>query len=380
MRGAAFLALRELAFAKGRFALMGAVVALITVLMVLLSGLSVGLVNDGVSGLQRLPVTSFAFQDGVKKDAAFSRSVVDTDAARTWAAQPGVADAAPFGNTLVNGRTDRGVEIDLALFGVEPGSFLDPGVQQGQRLAGDGEVVISESAAEQGVELGDTVALEPSGQRLRVVGILAGQHTYGHVDVAYLTLASWQQAKAGLGDGEPVPSRVRHEATAIAVRAEPGADVDLAAGDAAAGTTSMTLEQSYGASPGYTAETSTLQLIQVFLYLISALVVGAFFTVLTIQRRGEIAVLRALGASTRYLLQDSLLQSVVLLVLSAGVGLLAGVGLGAAIATTAIPFALEAGPIAGATALLLVLGVGGAAVAVLRITRVDPLTALGGNR
>ena len=380
MMGASFLALRELVFARGRFALMGAVVALIAVLVVLLSGLSVGLVNDGVSGLKKLPVTSFAFQDGVKKDDAFSRSVVDTDAVRTWAAQPGVADAAAFGNTLVNGRTDRGVDIDLALFGVERGSFLDPEVQQGRRLAANGEIVISASAAEKGVHLGDSVVLEPSGQHLRVVGILAGQHTYGHVDVAYLSLRSWQQAKAGLGDGEPVPTRVLQEATAVAVRAGPGAHVDLSAGDAAAGTTSMTLKQSYGASPGYTAETSTLQLIQAFLYVISALVVGAFFTVLTIQRKGEIAVLRALGASTRYLLQDSLLQSVVLLVLSAAVGLAAGVGLGAAIATTQIPFALEVGPIVGATVLLLVLGIGGAGIAVLRITRVDPLTALGGNR
>ncbi len=377
---ASFLALRELSFARGRFALMGAVVALITVLMVLLSGLSVGLVNDGVSGLQRLPVTSFAFQQGVKKDAAFSRSVIDTDAVRTWSTRPGVADAAPFGNTLVNGRTDRGVEIDLALFGVERGSFIDPEVAQGHRLAGDGEIVISASAAEKGVGVGDTVVLEPSGQRLAVVGILGGQHTYGHVDVGYLTLHSWQQAKAGLGDGEPVPQRVRQEATAVAVRAEPGSHVDLAAGDAAAGTTSMTLEQSYGASPGYTAETSTLELIQVFLYLISALVVGAFFTVLTIQRRSEIAVLRALGASTRYLLGDSLLQSVVLLVVSAAAGIAVGVGLGALIATTKMPFALEAGPIAGATVLLVGLGVAGAAIAVLRITRVDPLTALGGNR
>ena len=37
-----FLALRELRFARGRFALMGSVVALIAILMVLLSGLSVG--------------------------------------------------------------------------------------------------------------------------------------------------------------------------------------------------------------------------------------------------------------------------------------------------------------------------------------------------
>jgi putative ABC transport system permease protein len=46
----------------------------------------------------------------------------------------------------------------------------------------------------------------------------------------------------------------------------------------------------------------------------------------------------------------------------------------------AVPFALEAAPIGIATALTVVLGLLGAAVAVLRITRVDPITALGGNR
>lgn len=375
-----FLAVRELAFARGRFALMGAVVALITVLMVLLSGLSVGLVNDGVSGLRSLPATSFAFQKGVQKSSAFSRSVISTSAATTWAKQPGVAAAAPFGNTLVNGRAGGGVEVDLALFGVALGSFLDPTPASGRPLSGDGQVVLARSTDTAAIAIGDTVTLEPSGQELRVVGFLEGQHTFGHVDVGYVSLRSWQQAKAGLGDDEPLPKRVLDEATAIAVRDSSGAEVDRSAGDHAAGTTSMTRKESYDASPGYTAETSTLQLIQVFLYLISALVVGAFFTVLTIQRKGEIAVLRALGASTGYLLRESILQSVVLLVGSAAVGVAAGVGMGIAIGATDMPFALEAGPIAGATALLLVLGVIGAGIAVLRITRVDPLTALGGNR
>jgi putative ABC transport system permease protein len=373
-----FLAVRELSFARGRFALMGAVVALIATLMVLLSGLSVGLVNDGVSGLQRLPVTSLAFQENVETSSAYSRSVVSADAVATWSEQPGVVDAAPFGNALVNGRTDSGVEVDLALFGVQLGSFVDPDVESGQQLAGDGEIVLSPSAAEEGIAVGDTVILEPSEMELRVVGILAEQHTYGHVDIGYLSLRTWQEAKAGVREGDAVPDRVYREFTAVAVQAEN--EVDLGAGDQAAGTRSMTLEESYGASPGYTAETSTLSLIQDFLYAISALVVGAFFTVLTIQRRGEIAVLRALGASTGYLLRESLLQSVVLLVVSAGLGIGVGVGLGLAIGATEMPFALEVGPIVGASLLLLVLGVVGAAVAVLRITLVDPLTALGGSR
>lgn len=375
-----FLALRELSFAKGRFMLMGAVVALITVLMVLLSGLSVGLVNDGVSGLKRLPVTSFAFQEGVEQSSAFSRSVVNLDAVAIWAQQPGVAHAAPFGNTLVNGSTNKDVEIDLAIFGIEPQSFLNPPTSAGNQLATDGQVVLGQSTATSGIAVGDVIELQPNRQRLTVVGFLQGQNTFGHVDVGYVSLRSWQQAKAGLGDGDPIPPRVLQEATAVAVQAAPGADVNLAAGDAAADTTSLTLQQSFSASPGYSAETSTLQLIQAFLYIISALVVGAFFTVLTIQRKGEIAVLRALGASTAYLLRDSLMQSVVLLLISGGVGIAAGLAMGVALSATDMPFSLAAGPITGAALLLFVLGVAGAGIAVLRITRVDPLTALGGNR
>lgn len=376
-----FLALRELVFARGRFALMGSVVALIAVLVVLLSGLSVGLVNDGVSGLKKLPVSSFAFQEDVAKDSAFSRSIVTRDAVEKWSEQDGVAEATPFGNTLVNARSDEGVEIDLALFGVETDSFLAPKPAEGTGLtdAPDG-IVISETAAEQGIAIGDVIRLKPSETPLRVVGIMDGQHTYGHVDIAYLPLKTWQEVRAGARPGETVPPRTYDEFTAVAVKDKPGAEVDLAAGDKAAGTTSFTLEESFGASPGYTAETSTLQLIQGFLYAISALVVGAFFTVLVIQRRQELAVLRAMGASTGYLLRDSLLQSLVLLVVSAGIGVGIGLAGGAALASTPMPFSLEAGPIAMATVLLITLGLVGAAFAVLRVTRVDPLTALGGNR
>ena len=351
-----FLAFRELAFAKGRFLLMGSVVALIALLMVLLSGLSVGLVNDGVSGLQRMPVTSFAFEEGVAKASAFSRSVVDPAAVEAWRSQPGVADAAPFGNTLANARSDRGIEIDIALFGVETGSFIDPDVARGARLAAEGEVVISPTAAEEGIDVGDTVRVEPAGTELRVVGVLADQHTFGHVDVGYVPLRTWQEIRAGVRPGDVVPAHVYQEVTAVAVRAADGGTLDLTVADAAAGTTSMTLDASFGASPGFTAETSTLMLIQAFLFAISALVVGAFFTVLTIQRTPEIAVLRALGASTRYLLADSLTQSLVLLVVSTALGVGLGLAVGALVTSTPMPFALSAEPIASASVLLVVLG------------------------
>lgn len=373
-----FLALRELAFQRSRFVIMGAVIALIAILMVLLSGLAVGLTNDGVSGLQHMDVTSFAFQKDVSENAAFSRSTVDPAAVDIWRQQPGVNDAAPYGNTLVNSRTNQGVEIDLALFGVEQGSFIDPDVAQGSRLSGEGQIVISETAAADGIDIGDTIILQPTGVELEVVGILKGQHTFGHLDVGYVHLKTWQEITAGMRPGDTVPAHVYQNITAVAVQGGDG--LDLASADAAAGTTSIIREETYNASPGFSAETSTLQLIQVFLYGISALVVGAFFTVLTIQRQPEIAVMRAMGASTGYLLRQSLMQSLLLLVVSAGIGIALGLVAGLGIANTPMPFAIELGPIMAATALLLVLGLVGAGVAILRITRVDPLSALGGHR
>ena len=65
--------------------------------------------------------------------------------------------------------------------------------------------------------------------------------------------------------------------------------------------------------------------------------------------------MRALGAGTGYLLRDSLVQSIVLLLISGAVGAGIGVAAGAAISSTPMPFDLQAGPIALASTALLVL-------------------------
>src|SRR5690606_30957074 len=124
-----------------------------------------------------LHASSLAFQEDIGKDSAFSRSVIDREAVDVWAEQDGVEEAAPFGNALINGKTDRDVDIDLALFGIEVDSFLNPSVDEGAGLSGaEGEIVISATAAEEGVEVGDIITVEQSGIELRVVGVLADQH------------------------------------------------------------------------------------------------------------------------------------------------------------------------------------------------------------
>ena len=129
-----FLALRELLHARSRFTLMGSVVALISVLMVLLAGLSSGLVNDGVSGLQRMPVQAVAFAPETRTDSAFTRSVVGPDQVEAWAARPDVESAAPMGLSIINAKTSTDTPVDLTLVGADPDGPLVPAAAQGAEL------------------------------------------------------------------------------------------------------------------------------------------------------------------------------------------------------------------------------------------------------
>lgn len=375
-----FLARRELAFARTRFSLMGAVVALIAVLMVLLSGLSSGLVVDGVSGLLRSPIDAVAFAEGTRTDSAFTRSEVTVAQRDAWAGRPDVAEAELLGTSIVNAKNEDGTPIDLTLFGVVPGGFVAPAAAEGREVAGGGEVVLSSSARDEGIELGDVITLDRLGTELEVVGFTADQRTFGHVDIAFLPLPTWQETHAGVGPGEQAEPDAYDVASVVALRGEGGALPDLAGGDDSAGTSARTIDEAFDSSPGYAAELMTMQLIQAFLYAISALVVGAFFTLWTVQRTRELAVMRAIGASTRYLLTDGVLQAAILLVTAIGLGVGAGLGLGVALDGTGMPFALDGGQVVAGAALLLGLGLAGAAVATARIASVDPVTALGENR
>ncbi|MCT9092787.1 ABC transporter permease [Streptomyces sp. ASQP_92] len=346
-----FVAWRDLRFAKGRFALMGTVVVLITLLVGLLSGLTAGLARDNTSAVSALPADRLAFAAPPSgQSVSFTNSVVPSATWRQWQRAPGVREAQPLGVSTLNAKAG-GRTAAVSAFAVPAGSDLAPSTIRA------GSVVLSRGAAEDlDARAGDTLTL--GGHPLRVTAV-AGADSYSHTPVVWTALA----------DDAP--------ATVVALTLDAGAD--LAATDRRLATRSLTLSDALSALPSYQAENGSLQLMRGFLFAISALVVGAFFTVWTIQRSGDIAVLKALGASTPYLLKDALGQAVVMLTL----GTLLGTGLASlagALIGGAVPFVLDPSTTLGPAAVLVVLGVIGAALSIRRITAVDPLTALGSAR
>ncbi|WP_030338071.1 ABC transporter permease [Streptomyces sp. NRRL S-1022] len=361
-----FVACRDLKFAKGRFALMGTVIVLITLLVGLLSGLTAGLGRQNTSAITGLPADRIAFQaPGDGQDLSYSDSVVTEQQWRQWSGAPGVESAEPLGITTTKaGAGDRSTAVSA--FGVEPGSRLAPHSDE----IDDGTVVLSAAAADDlGVKDGDTLTL--AGRPLTVAAV-QGDAYFSHTPVVWTSLDVWRETAPPTG-GAKGP-----RATVIALDTTSAADT--AATDRQAGTRTVSTEDSLSAIGSYTSENGSLQLMRGFLFAISALVIGAFFTVWTLQRSGDVAVLKALGASTAGLLKDALGQAVVLL---AG-GTLLGTGIAAALGTlvagSAVPFLLTPATVLVPAAVTILLGALGAALSIRRITSVDPLTALGSAR
>ncbi|MCX5611303.1 MULTISPECIES: ABC transporter permease [unclassified Streptomyces] len=360
-----FVAWRDLRFAKGRFALMGSVVLLITLLVGLLSGLTSGLARENISAVTGLPATHLAFAAPTgEQKVSFTSSQVPEKAWRAWRGQPGVSAAEPLGIRTTNASAGERTAA-VSAFGVEPAGGLAP---RGAGLA-QGQVVLTEKAAK---ELGGLTA----GAKLKIgplelaVAAVSGTAAYSHTPVVWMDLNDWQRI------GNPGTS-LDTLATVVAVS---GDGIDLTAADEAAGTKAQTVDEALGAIGSYQAENGSLQLMRGFLFVISALVIGAFFTVWTIQRSGDIAVLKALGASTPYLLKDALGQAVVMLAIGTGLGTALAAGFGALISGGNVPFVLDAATVLVPAAVMIVLGALGAALSIRRITAVDPLTALGSAR
>ncbi|QNP61561.1 ABC transporter permease [Streptomyces genisteinicus] len=360
-----FVAWRDLRFAKGRFALMGVVIVLITLLVGLLSGLTAGLGRQNVSAVTGLPADRIAFGTPAGADLSWTDSTVSEEQWRRWADTPGVTAAEPLGVTLTRA-TAGGRSAGVSAFGVRPGSPLAPDAGR----IGDGDVVMSAAAArELGVAGGDRISL--AGRALTVVAV-SGDAFFSHTPVVWTSLASWRHtAPPGSGPGAPF-------AGVVALATAPGTPVGTV--DRAVGTRTVTTGDSLSAIGSYASENGSLQLMRGFLLVISALVVGAFFAVWTVQRSGDIAVLKALGASTAGLLKDALGQAVVLLTGGTLAGTALAAGAGALLADSSVPFHLSPGTVLVPAAVTVALGTLGAALSVRRITSVDPLTALGSAR
>ena len=218
------------------------------------------------------------------------------------------------------------------------------------------------------LDIGDTVIL---GYRLttsefRIVGEI-DQGALSFQPTLYVLRSTWQTLRYGSSSLE-----------------QPAASVVLLNGSGLPGTsgdgfTVVSKSTAFNNIEGVSAQNSTVNALMAFGYIIGALIIGVFFYVLTLQKVGQIGVLKAVGASTFYVARQIIVQ---VLALALG-GVVIAVPL-AYLTNRAlqqlsgqVPLAFTTNAFIITSIAMLLTSVIGAVFSLREVAKIDPIIALG---
>lgn len=371
-----FLALKELLHNKLRFTMIGLIIVLIAWLVFILSGLGNGLSTLSAATIKNWEAEHVVYEKGA--GATFSKSLISESLQSEIEAQPNVKAVAPFSQAViavlpVDGVVEDEEKTDAALLGIEAGTFLEPEIVEGQALDPSikngviGNITLKD---QQGLAIGDVLAIDGSEMEVQIVGFVKNE-TFNHLPALYANMEFVREYKyAAPGSNNGIEDAINSFAVL-------GQDVDP---DAMAsnieGIEVVKKSAAINGMPGYTAENGTIMMMLAFLIVISAFVIAVFFYVLTIQKTQQFGVMKAMGASNGFIAKAIVSQVFVL----SFIAIIVGIGLTYLTAMAfpeGMPFNLDPTLVVTYAIVLLVISVGSSLFSVSRISKIDPLTALG---
>ncbi|WP_438313204.1 ABC transporter permease [Sporosarcina sp. FA9] len=371
-----FLALKELKHGKLRFTMIGLIIVLIAWLVFILSGLGNGLSTLSAATIKNWEAEHVVYEKGA--GATFSKSLLSQSLQSEIEAQPGVEEVAPFSQVVIailpiGGVAEGENKVDAALLGIEAGSFLHPEVIEGKAIdpnIKNGVVANVTIKNQNGYEIGDQIAIDGSELNAEIIGFVKNE-TFNHLPSLFGNMdfvREYKYSAPGSNNG------VEDAINAFTIL---GKDVDAIQMEKELdGIEVVTKSSAINGMPGYTAENGTIMMMLVFLIVISAFVIAVFFYVLTIQKTQQFGVMKAIGASNGFIAKAIVSQVFVLSFFS----ILIGIGLTyltAMVFPEEMPFNLDPVLVIIYGIVLLAISVGSSLFSIRRISKIDPLTALG---
>lgn len=380
---AIYLALKEIWHSKGRFLLISAIVALITTLVLFIAALAEGLGNGNREYIQKLNGELVVYQENVKISIPSSR--IDRSTVNAIRRVDGVADVGQVfmsdGSLIFADGQD---DLDISLIGVEPGHPGEPAVFEGQPLGrnrGNDVVIDGNVAIRRGVKLGDLMRLkvtqgaEEEFYDLTVVGISDGRQ-YSIRPSIFVPYLTWDKVRPKGENDTSSGSLISN--IAVVKLVNPGNEAAMARKmmQEVGKIEAVDLVTAYEATPGYSAQQSTLDTQRYFTFFIGILVIGGFFQIQTLQKVAQIGMLKAVGASNATIGLAALTQIVTINALGVALGAFGSLLLGASF-PPGIPIVFTGDAVATAVTALMLIGPLGGLVSVWALLKIEPLTALG---
>ena len=356
-----FLAMKEMKYAKLRYGLIIGIMFLIAYVVFMLSGLASGLAEEFKKAIDDWGAQEIVLsEDANQVFAAPQLTRGDLD-------QVNAKEKAPIG--LFSGAIKGKNKENVTVFGTTNDAFLLPKITDGRMFDKKNEIIISQNLAQDQYKLGDQIKIGSDDQAFTIVGIFPATY-YTVSPVIYTDLETWTQLKYG---AQPFASDDKKPINAIVTKQSAAIDKDGASKDLQ----KLTIPDFIESLPGYSAQNMTLNAMVYFLFLVVAAVVGIFMYVITLQKTAIFGVMKAQGIRNSFIAKSLIAQSFVIGVIGVALAVLAAY-LTSLFLPSAMPFAIFWTQWLLYSGVLLVVAVVGGVFSIRTITKVDPITAIGG--
>ncbi|MFA5763072.1 MAG: ABC transporter permease [Bacilli bacterium] len=368
-----FLAWKEIKHSKGKFALIIAVVALVSYLVYFLTSLAYGLASSYTNGVTKWEadniVLTEASNDNILMSSMADVTNSETDDYNLLTVTGEKAKLGIFMAVIKDETPAEGIEdtrADVYIFGIESEGFLNP--LPGTNL-NNNEVIADSTIKEQGYELGDTIIVTGTDTndnpliKWTIIGFTE-KSTYQTAPILYMNIKTLQDYRY-LGRGA-IPEEVSLY-NAVVVRGEIINLPDIYL--------SYPISDFINSLPGYTAQVLTFSVMIGFLIIIVAFVLGIFIYVLTIQKTPMFGVMKAQGISNKYIAGSVVSQTFILTIIGIAIGLVLTLISGFFLSGI-VPFAINILFYVVITAAFIAFAIIGGLFSVRAVLKIDPLRAI----
>lgn len=342
------MAWKEMKKNKLRYTILGSIVFLISLLTFIISGLANGLSQDNASLIKNLPDGTFYMEEEADETYSFS------------------------GLSEEQQREITEVQSDAAFFSIQMGNFIDTSDKQRSVAyvaatnssyypqVNSGEVILDASLENEGIAVGDEITNEQWNQSLTVADFVSHEK-FSHSAAAFI-------------NPDDFPALFHTDAMQVAFIADSAAQNTNEA-PVFEELQAFSNSEFLNTIPSYSAEQMSLNMIVIFLLVISGMLFAIFFYMINVQKLGIYGILKAIGVKTGKLFQMMWAQMFII----SAVSLILSVIISHAfqlLAPGGMPFHLTWQATGLLSLVFIIIGFIGATLSGIQIKRVEPMQAI----
>lgn len=336
------MAWKEIMKSKTRYLILGSIIFLISLLTMIISGLANGLSYDNASLIKELPEGTFYMEE--EAEGQYNFSSLDGETREEIEA---VSPEVMFLSIQMGEIEDADEKRHSVAFVSTADNDYFPIIETE-------ELVLDASIKEEGITAGDGVTNGLLNHSLTVEGFVEHQK-FSHAPVAFITHDDFQ-------------NMYRTDAFQLAfIPGDEAPHMD--------GYSQFTNDEFLDTLPSYSAEQLSLNMIVVFLFVISGMLFGIFFYMINVQKIATYGILKAVGVKTSTLFKMMWVQmfiiTVIALLLSVAFSQLVGI-----VMPEGMPFLLTIGSASMMSLVFLVIGFIGSTASGIQISKVEPMQAI----